>query len=252
MKNFFQTLTKKELQAFSSIYYHDDLIDCDRTTLRLKNKAKKFFKQEISHLKHESHINRKLLSLMNQHFGKPVLKFKARDLKEFNINPNQLKIVGQGASGSYFKLNSKLGMKLISVHDNSVTSEKKLQKNILWEKSTLESQISNYLEELYGITPKVYKLIVVRDLISQCFSIGIVMDHISGKTLTRVSEKTNKIINFSNKKIKNHWNLRLEAEKMLLDVGIVHGDLHTENMIVKRDNSVAVIDFGHSSIDQIK
>jgi serine/threonine protein kinase len=150
--------------------------------------------------------------------------------KELEDEPDFLDVVlngeelGRGSYGVVFALGD-IAVKII--RDPNRTSEE-------------EVEIGKLAGDL-GIGPKIYG--TVRDKNGQVFA--IMMERLKGETLAiKGGKPEDPITEEDNKMVESLFS----QMKKMHRAGIVHNDLHNENVIVQKDNSVRFIDWGFSDL----
>lgn len=129
-----------------------------------------------------------------------------------------------GCYGRYYKIDSKIGLKVLRGKGSG--SIDKLLRSRQWREAKREAKLLE-LAQATGIVPKCYGVFIVEK--DGRFFAGIAMQHLGNTTLGESSI--------------SYWDIAEDVNDKLDSVGIAHGDLHDENMMVYR-NKIYVIDFG--------
>jgi RIO-like serine/threonine protein kinase len=130
-----------------------------------------------------------------------------------------------GAHGSYVKLSPSLGVKIIhSVKFNNIA---KAYRSRAYRNALREAYILNVAFES-GVVPRCYGVTLVR--VKKGYRVGVLMQHL-GSTPLFESEFCDKFSEAFD-----------EINDRLIELGIVHNDIHDENVMVYR-GKFYVIDF---------
>ena len=183
-------------------------------------------------------IRRFIASSMKFNF-KEKINFKPVYYSKKKNNPclkDGFKIIRKLGNGEYGlvhlveKNKKKYAMKKINIAYNNWSTIGEQLKSIKNEIKVLK-KISNL-----GISPKLYDYYLCKD--KNQFSIYLIMEYINGITLRKFLEENTLTKNIENK-IKNVFD-------KLHNNGILHGDVHDENIMITEKKRVYIIDFGFS------
>lgn len=138
-----------------------------------------------------------------------------------------------GAHGSYIKLSPSLGLKVI--HSVKYKSRAKAYRCRAWREARLEAELLDIAFES-GVVPRCYGATLVK--VKSGFQVGVLMQHLGSTTL-------------SNSKFYDEFDVQEDINNKLEELGIYHGDLHEDNIMVYRGKFYA-IDFSPNcvSIDE--
>ena len=162
-------------------------------------------------------MNKRLLELWPE-----ITNSQKQLLKLYTNNTPNLKILSRGANGVVY-INKKTGKAFkFSLRSNSVNKN--------------EYNIAKYI---YNKTPG-NKFVPKMHGFYENPSVGslTVMNYINGTTLGNY-----KVTNESKKNLKEQFE---RIQKQLKNMGIVHGDLHGGNIIIRKNGKMFLIDFGRS------
>ena len=162
-------------------------------------------------------------------------------MKEYRFDVKDLKNAGEGAFGTYYKISSVRGVKVLACSGYGTIAEAK--RSYSWREAKKEYKL---LRKAYktNYSPKPHGLAIVKD--GDKYRVGIVMQHISGKEYDDVDGPTHQKLN---KRYQDGVSDFLSNK--LRKVGIVHDDLHGSNIIIKKIGSRLkpyVIDFSPGNI----
>lgn len=134
-----------------------------------------------------------------------------------------------GVHGTYYKLSPHVGIKLI--HSKVYPSVKRALASRAFRLASDEAAILVHAEET-GVVPKCYGVTVVS--VKSGFRVGVLMQHLGQTTLADTEHYDDADI----------YDQLMES---LEEVGIYHGDLHEDNIMVYRGKFYAV-DFSPESV----
>jgi tRNA A-37 threonylcarbamoyl transferase component Bud32 len=149
------------------------------------------------------------------------------------ITKKQIEEAPGGAFGKYVKLSPSLGIKLIYTKGEYYDDMRKFKgfrsiskaiQSWTWREANIEADFLFAAQES-GVVPRCYGATVV--LVGSRYHIGILMQHLGGKALADHE-------NYDSVEVFNYLHDRLE------DLGIYHGDLHEDNIMVYRGKYYAV------------
>lgn len=149
----------------------------------------------------------------------------------------------QGAYSYYIKISPKKGIKILAKKSNFKTL-KSLMSSGFKRQASREFNLLHLLSKKTNITPKGERIVYLKDLNSKKVYIGILMDHVQGKSLVKLYNKNPKRRYSFNGKKYLASNLRNHLERFLKTKGVFHRDLHFNNIFVTDSGKVKVIDFG--------
>lgn len=145
------------------------------------------------------------------------------------ISQKQLKGIS-GVHGEYVKLSNQMGVKLI--HSRLFKSQSQALRSYAWKLAMQESQNLQWAFDS-GVAPRSYGVSLVK--VGSGFRVGVLMQHLGATPLAN-SEFYESVDVFN------------DISERLGEVGIVHYDLHEDNVMVYRGKCYA-IDFSPESID---
>lgn len=230
----YQTKSKNINDSFEKLATHsfNKLIKKDSSLTKLsKSREFTYFLYDL--------INRRILIHELNHLVYKHIQ-NENELTKCLKNPDdakKLKYIGSGEYGSIYKLDDKTCIKFINI-----THTLNNLKYVDFLKEVNMSTIAGSI----GVAPKIYDTYVcINDEDSTCYGI-IYMEFIQGITLTNYLDK----IHTQNNKNKLR---KLLEEKIikLHNAGIMHNDLHSDNVMVILDSNdqlkdIKMIDFGFS------
>ncbi len=137
----------------------------------------------------------------------------------------------KGVFGLYFKINSKVGVKVIKFYSNWEGSEKYSYK-ILMNRTRREAGFIRMANKKH-IGPKLYaiKKVLIAGNLYPC----IIMEHITGiHSLSRYRK------------------ISLDISEKLKSIGLLHSDLHSGNVLFLKKGEYRVIDFGPNGVSKLR
>lgn len=155
--------------------------------------------------------------------------------------PKDKKRVGAGSFGTYFKLSSIRGLKVLNQEGDGIYGEPSqwhLMRSLEW-KHAKEEYAALKVAAKCGHTPKPYGVAIIKCRYDGRYHAGIVMQHIDGKLLSDLSAKdkahlmTQICEGVSDRDVYDVVGSFLYEK--LESVGVVHDDLHCANIIVKKN-----------------
>lgn len=164
-----------------------------------------------------------------------------------------LKYLAKGRYGMYFQVSKIIGYKVLGKGFKTIFD---MRQNSLWTQAVLE--YSYYMMAKKScITPKNIKLVTV--YYNGKYYPGIKMSHIDGIPLTEVDNwkmgtlkgntltipKGAKKKNLTDNKIKKYF-----QEMLRKKTGLIHHDLHTNNILMTKTGKLYIIDFSPDHINE--
>jgi tRNA A-37 threonylcarbamoyl transferase component Bud32 len=140
--------------------------------------------------------------------------------RTFLVNSN---FIGKGAFGVLYETCEKSECTYVA---------KVIDKTSFFEKESYNQMIAAG----HGLAPTIHEIWNCKN------KVMLIMDRINGITLQGFLEEVKIDDSIKSRIIKKV----LEAIKSLHSIGIMHGDLHSQNIMVMKDESIIFIDFGHS------
>jgi|GEM_PF-5556526 len=134
-----------------------------------------------------------------------------------------------GIHGAYIKLSPSVGIKI--VHSPAYRSKAKAYRSRAYRRAKEESETLQYAYET-GVVPRCYGVMLVK--VKSGFRVGVLMQHLGTLTL-------------SNSEFYDNADVFDDINDKLKEIGIFHGDLHEDNVMVYRGKFYA-IDFAPNCV----
>lgn len=154
---------------------------------------------------------------------------------------------GEGGSGVYYKISKNRGLKVLLDTNKYCHTINELKRSRYWKKCKTEFLAQKIMSKS-GVALKVFNLTYVYSFQYNCFFPAIEMEHFehSGKDNLKLDNfilKKTVTLGESKISIFSFSDLISHIEKALRKEGLIHGDLHRGNILIKNSN-VKLIDFG--------
>jgi len=157
------------------------------------------------------------------------------DLTEDNI-------IGKGAFGRVYKANISVAVKVINIDSESMKDPSKVDELVNETKalSDLQLSCSEYVVKTYDIV-----------LNSKCSQLSIVMENLP-VNLDQLAGRQDEMNSYFGRQIEYGWFHCLEGLQCIHASGVYHRDIKPENILISKDGTFKLADFGLSCFNQCK
>lgn len=138
------------------------------------------------------------------------------------INLQDFQELAQGAHGIYYKLNNTLGVKII--RSKTFKTVREANKSRAHGRAIRESELLTEALES-GVVPRCYGVTLVK--VRNGYRVGILMQHLGNKRLAETEHI-------------ERGDIYEDIHEKLMELGIDHGDLHEDNIMVYRGKFYAI------------
>jgi hypothetical protein len=159
--------------------------------------------------------------------------------------------IGQGACGTYYKINATQGVKIVGYPRTSLESFKNINddRTQIYVRAALrEAELLTEAWKRTKLTPKCFGAIYVK-MSEKHFYVGILQEHIKGIVLSKLYDEfvvPRHMMRWNNENV-YFFNMRAFLENKLKEKGIHNNDINHSNIIVDLEGqtikSLFIIDF---------
>lgn len=239
-------MSNRQIQEIHSYLYGRGVLDLSEKTMKSLLSILRFIEKNKSPSSRVRKILRKKTITDLDLCEIAKLHFSGFRLTEGKVITHQC---GEGSYGTYYRISKTKGIKVISTDKSLHLTIKDLKSSLRWKLAKREFNLQKKASKLPFVS-RPYKLIPIFLPETGSYYPAIIMDHIEGKSLISYKRMKRCVLNLGRKKIhfSNFHDLRESFRKELRSIHIKHGDIFERNVLIQKDKSVKLVDFGLAKI----